>query len=133
MLFVCDHEPGVPTPNLPALDRACRKCGLSLVRTERDVGLEREITRRATDAWKIDVTGLIAFSEHRADKGPVRALPTRDFRTEMLEEFADARNYACWELQQLRMRADDGDDVGEQIDQAMQALRAAALGFAALT
>ena len=79
----------------------------------RDLLGERVLTLQASPLEMSPPDALAAaqhlsqFAEHRAGRGPVVDLPTRDFRQEILEEIADGRNYACWLHEQ---RAEDGDE-----------------------
>lgn len=70
----------------------------------RDLHFERERTAEAASALTaVRPDRLIEFAELRAGHGPVRDIETRDFGRELLEELADARNYATWWARQLAL------------------------------
>ena len=78
----------------------------------RDLEFERERTTEAARALTaVAPERLITFAELRAGSAPVRDLETRDFGREVLEELADARNYAVWWQRQLMLYAPDDPDL----------------------
>ena len=87
----------------------CFRCGMPVVRVDRDrdIAVERELTREAAKRVAADPEPLVLFAEARSDKGPVRDFPTRDFEREVREELADARNYLVWGIYQAQDRGED--------------------------
>ena len=91
VLTECKHSQGQD----PRQQTECIKCGRPLPGWFfRNLEVEREITFRAAGDNNI-AESIIQYSESRMMQGPWRDLLTRDFRTDLLEELADARNYLC--------------------------------------
>lgn len=95
----CNHSQGSD----PRQQSECIKCGRPLPEWWfRNLEVEREITFRA--AGDNDVAAsIIQYSEARMNDGPWRDLLTRNFRTDLLEEISDARNYLCGWADQRRV------------------------------
>ena len=91
VLTDCTHAQGSD----PRVQGECIKCGKPLPEWwHRNLEIEREMTFRASGDNDV-AASIIHYSEARMDAGPWRDLAKRDFRTDLLEELADARNYLC--------------------------------------
>ena len=117
--MTCPHCGPSSSPADPRKQDSCIRCGRMLTPkvTEtvragrsgdvaRDVLLERRFTVEAARTIGVSPTALIAFAEGRTHPGPLRNAPARDWVLEQREEFADARNYACWEAQRIIAQGD---------------------------
>ena len=85
----------------------------------RDQIREREITAAAARMYGVDSDRLCTFADMRAVDGPVRT-DGRDLIREALEEMADGRNYAVWEMLRLALEPPERDD--ESVGRAHQHL-----------
>lgn len=96
---------------LPKQPKACLRCGrVERLHPEparqRDVNAERAIAFQVTQEDDFtppdrSIKPVLQFAHKRAHPGPVDNHEGRDFFVDVLEELADAVNYAIWGLQQL--------------------------------
>lgn len=96
----CSHIQGENPRHDHGTYFTCLKCSRMVKKPDlghrkRDLKLERRLTATFADE------ALGSFAESRTLAGPVNNLHGRDFPLEVMEELADARNYAVWGVQQL--------------------------------
>ena len=102
----------------------------------RDLQHERQLTTEAAASVSARPPArLNEFAEIRsAPYGPVvHDITGRDFSREIVEELADARNYACWWIQQLGHVQVDEHLAGELTTAIARTLASTAVAFAHAT
>ena len=79
--------------------------------TARNFGYEAEITNLAATAAGVPGAGasLGAFADARALEGGVRHRTIEEWRQEVREELADARNYIVWTIDAIRPWYESGE------------------------
>lgn len=101
---------------------------LALHTVNRDPIRERDLTDAAARPYGVSGDRLNTLADMRAVDGPVRT-DGRDLIREALEEAADGRNYAVWEMMRLANETPDRDDLA--IGRAHESLGLALGAFAA--
>jgi hypothetical protein len=95
----------------------------------RDVAFERAFTATASVAVGRAPAAITAMSEARAPLEPIRGFLVRDLCQDGLEEFADGRNYICWQALHVD-HVGRRDPLAREARKALgRALGAAVMGF----